>query len=126
MSRTSSSKASRVAQFIGRRIDKLRSRRSQLEIATLAGFKSPNMLSMIKDGKAVSPLPQGHGSKRRTLWHGGTDRRRPSRKADARDGLDAAGDRWVNKGRGAGPSVLIFDPPGRTIPRLSSQSDVAS
>ncbi len=52
MSTSASSKTSRVAQFISRRIDELRPRRSQLEIATAAGYSSPNMLSMIKDGKA--------------------------------------------------------------------------
>jgi len=53
--KTGSTKTSRVAQFISRRIDDLRPRRSQLEIATAAGFQ-PNMLSMIKDAKAKLPL----------------------------------------------------------------------
>jgi len=47
---------SSAAQFISRRIYELRARRSQLEIATAAGFKSANMLSMVKDGKAKLPL----------------------------------------------------------------------
>ena len=46
---------SAAAKFISRRIYELRTRRSQLEIATAAGFKSPGM-SMIKDGKAKLPL----------------------------------------------------------------------
>ena len=49
-------KLSRVAQFVTRRIDELRSRRSQGEIASAAGFRSPNMLSMIKDGSAKLPI----------------------------------------------------------------------
>lgn len=49
-------KLSRVAQFVGRRINELRSRRSQAEIAAAAGFRSPNMLSMIKDGSAKLPI----------------------------------------------------------------------
>lgn len=47
---------SSAAKFITRRIYDLRAQRTQLEIATAAGFKSPNMLSMIKDGKAKLPL----------------------------------------------------------------------
>ncbi len=56
MPSTSSSKTSRVAQFISRRIDELRPRRSQLEIATAAGFRSANMLSMIRGGQSKMPL----------------------------------------------------------------------
>ena len=47
---------SAVAQFISRRIYELRARRTQVEIATAAGFKSAGMLSMVKDGKAKLPL----------------------------------------------------------------------
>jgi len=47
---------SAAAQFITGRIDHLQGRRSQQEIARAAGFKSPNMLSMVKDGKAKLPL----------------------------------------------------------------------
>ena len=47
---------SAAAQFIAGRIDHLQGRRSQQEIAHAAGFKSPNMLSMVKDGKAKLPL----------------------------------------------------------------------
>jgi hypothetical protein len=47
---------SKVAQFISRRIDELRPRRSQTEIATAAGLPSVNFLSMIKDGKAKLPM----------------------------------------------------------------------
>ena len=47
---------SAAAQFIAGRIIHLQGRRSQQEIASAAGFKSVNMLSMIKDGKAKLPL----------------------------------------------------------------------
>ena len=47
---------SAAAQFIAGRIAHLQGRRSQQEIASAAGFKSVNMLSMIKDGKAKLPL----------------------------------------------------------------------
>jgi hypothetical protein len=47
---------SAAAQFIAGRIIHLQVRRSQQEIASAAGFKSVNMLSMIKDGKAKLPL----------------------------------------------------------------------
>ena len=57
MSSTSSKTTSRLAQFISRRIHELRPRRSQLEIATAAGFgSSKNMLAMIKSGSAKLPL----------------------------------------------------------------------
>lgn len=47
---------SKVAQFVNRRIDELRPRRTQTEIATAAGFPSINMLSMVKDGKSKLPM----------------------------------------------------------------------
>ena len=53
---TISKKTTGVAQFISERIDELRPRFSQTEISTTAGFPSPNMLSMIKDGKAKLPM----------------------------------------------------------------------
>lgn len=57
MTKTAFSKPSRLAQFISERINDLRPRRSQLEIATAAGFGgSPNMLSMVKSGRAKLSL----------------------------------------------------------------------
>jgi hypothetical protein len=47
---------SRAANYIRRRIHDLQSIRTQREIATLAGLKSVNMLSMMKDGTAKVPL----------------------------------------------------------------------
>jgi DNA-binding Xre family transcriptional regulator len=53
---TSASKNSRVAEFIARRVYQLRGRRSQLEIAKIAGFESTNMISMLKAGTSKVPL----------------------------------------------------------------------
>ena len=47
---------SAAAVFIAGRIYHLQGRRSQQEIASAAGFKSVNMLSMISHGKAKLPL----------------------------------------------------------------------
>ena len=47
---------SRVAEFVAHRIHELRMTQSQSDIAAAAGFASPNMLSMIKEGKAKLPL----------------------------------------------------------------------
>ena len=59
--RATTSSLSPAARFIARRIYELRGRRSQSEIATLAGFTSVNMLSMIKDGKAKLPVERAFG-----------------------------------------------------------------
>lgn len=56
VSSTSSKTTSRVAQFISRRIDELRPRRSQLEIGIAAGFKAQNMISMVKTGDVKLPM----------------------------------------------------------------------
>jgi hypothetical protein len=47
---------SRAADFIGRRAHQLKSRRSQGEIARIAGFISENMISQLKAGTAKVPL----------------------------------------------------------------------
>ena len=47
---------SRAANYIRRRIHDLQGIRTQREIAVLAGLKSVNMLSMMKDGTAKVPL----------------------------------------------------------------------
>ena len=47
---------SRAANYISRRIHDLQSVRTQKEIATLAGLRSINMLSMMKEGTAKVPL----------------------------------------------------------------------
>ena len=54
--KSSASPKSPAAQLIRRRIHELQGRKSQAEIAAEAGFKSPNMLSMIKDGKVKLPI----------------------------------------------------------------------
>jgi DNA-binding Xre family transcriptional regulator len=47
---------SRLASFVARRIKDLAGVRSQREIARIAGFTQPNMVSMIKTGEAKLPL----------------------------------------------------------------------
>lgn len=46
----------RVARFIGQRIDELSSRKAQREIAQQAGFKAPNIMFMFKQGLTKVPL----------------------------------------------------------------------
>ena len=46
----------RLAKFIETRILELRPRKSQIEIATEAGFVNPNVLAMIKNGSTKLPL----------------------------------------------------------------------
>jgi hypothetical protein len=46
----------RLTQFLEKRILELRPRKSQLEIATEAGFINANVLSMIKSGTSKLPL----------------------------------------------------------------------
>jgi transcriptional regulator with XRE-family HTH domain len=47
---------SALARFLERRIDELRGLKSQREIATAAGFKRPNVLSMFKTGETLVPV----------------------------------------------------------------------
>lgn len=47
---------SRLASFVAKRIKDLAGVRSQREIARIAGFTQPNMISMIKTGEAKLPL----------------------------------------------------------------------
>jgi len=47
---------SALARFLERRIDELRGLRSQREIAAAAGFKRPNVLSMLKTGETLVPV----------------------------------------------------------------------
>ena len=46
----------RLAKFIETRVLELRPRKSQIEIATEAGYVNPNMLAMIKNGSTKLPL----------------------------------------------------------------------
>jgi hypothetical protein len=46
----------RLTEFISRRILELRPKKSQIEIATEAGFVHPNMMSLIKSGASKVPL----------------------------------------------------------------------
>jgi len=46
----------RLTEFITRRVLELRPKKSQLDIATEAGFVNPNMLSLIKSGATKVPL----------------------------------------------------------------------
>ena len=47
---------SRLANFVATRVIELRSSKSQIEIATQAGFPNPNMISMIKNGASKLAL----------------------------------------------------------------------
>jgi transcriptional regulator with XRE-family HTH domain len=47
---------SRLSAFLTKRILELRPRKSQVEIATEAGFINVNMMSMLKSGKSKLPL----------------------------------------------------------------------
>ena len=46
----------RLAKFIEKRVLELRAKKSQIEIATEAGFANPNMISMIKNGSTKLAL----------------------------------------------------------------------
>ena len=46
----------RLAKFIETRVLELRPNKSQIEIATEAGYVNPNMLAMIKNGSTKLPL----------------------------------------------------------------------
>lgn len=51
----------RLALFLAKRIDDLRGTKNQVEIAEQAGFTTPNMISMLKNGDtklAVDRVPQ--------------------------------------------------------------------
>ena len=54
--RTGPHAASTLATFIDRRILELRYKKTQREIATIAGFTNPNMLTMIKKGHSKLAL----------------------------------------------------------------------
>ena len=45
-----------LAKFIEKRVLELRPKKSQIEIATEAGFLNPNMVSMIKNGSSKLAL----------------------------------------------------------------------
>jgi hypothetical protein len=47
---------SRLSKFISRRVLELKPKKSQIEIATEAGFVNPNMISMIKSGASKLAL----------------------------------------------------------------------
>lgn len=45
-----------LARFLDKRISQLRGKRTQREIASLAGFPNPNVLSMLKSGTSKCPV----------------------------------------------------------------------
>ena len=47
---------SRMSKFLEKRVLELRPRKSQAQIAREAGFRTPNVLSMLKTGEAKVPL----------------------------------------------------------------------
>ena len=50
----------RLAKFLEKRIDELRGTRSQVEIAEIAGYKTPNVITMLKLGQtklAIDRVP---------------------------------------------------------------------
>jgi transcriptional regulator with XRE-family HTH domain len=47
---------SAIARFLDQRIEELRGRRTQREIAAEAGYTRPNILSMLKSGETKVPL----------------------------------------------------------------------
>lgn len=51
----------RLAKFVETRVLELRSRKSQIEIATEAGYVNPNNLAMIKNGSTKLPLDRVAG-----------------------------------------------------------------
>jgi transcriptional regulator with XRE-family HTH domain len=51
----------RLVKYLERRISDLRSAKTQTAIATEAGFRTPNMLAMIKNGSAKLPLDRVPG-----------------------------------------------------------------
>lgn len=53
--------SSRLAIYLERRIAELRPRKTQIAIATEAGFRQPNMLAMIKNGSTKLPLDRAPG-----------------------------------------------------------------
>lgn len=46
----------RLVKFLERRISDLRSTKTQIKIAAESGFRSPNMMSMVKHGSTKLPL----------------------------------------------------------------------
>jgi hypothetical protein len=52
---------SRLAKYLEKRVLELRPRKSQIEIATEAGFLNPNMVSMLKNGATKLPLDRVPG-----------------------------------------------------------------
>jgi hypothetical protein len=51
----------RLVKYLERRISDLRPMKTQITIATEAGFRVPNMLAMIKNGSAKLPLDRVPG-----------------------------------------------------------------
>lgn len=48
--------SSRLAKYLDRRVLELRPKKSQADIAALAGFANQNMITMLKQGSAKVPL----------------------------------------------------------------------
>lgn len=46
----------RLAKFVAKRIDELKGTKAQVEIATQAGFKNTNFLTMVKQGTCKLPI----------------------------------------------------------------------
>jgi transcriptional regulator with XRE-family HTH domain len=51
----------RLVEYLGKRILELRPRKTQIEIASEAGFRQPNMLAMVKNGSTKLPLDRVAG-----------------------------------------------------------------
>lgn len=51
----------RLVHYVTKRILELRPRKTQIEIATEAGFRQPNMLAMVKSGSTKLPLDRVAG-----------------------------------------------------------------
>ena len=58
-----------VADLVSRHIDMMAPRRNQREIAERIGFKRPNMLSMIRTGRAAVPFEKIPIIARESVYH---------------------------------------------------------
>lgn len=48
--------STRLAQYLTRRIEELRGTKNQVQIAEQAGFTTPNLISMLKNGASKLPI----------------------------------------------------------------------
>jgi len=51
----------KLVSFLEKRVAELKTRKTQVAIATEAGFRQPNMLAMVKNGSARLPLDRVQG-----------------------------------------------------------------